>query len=214
MIWILFLAHQTQGEKKDNSKYLTQLPAQATSSIQTNTPVITIENLGVALTPSDLLASGSQNLCQSVFLKVSKPTWPELPCATACTSEMLSKSKCWYHTNHGVELYAESDVNRATCIKMYLTKSQCIGVIHETREGDPQPETLGKCRRIYAHSSFNAKDPKLTEYRLDIDCAHNTLINQSCVLNPVKSTFYEILKSPLSIDTRLRSHTSKPNSKT
>ena len=69
------------------------------SSLVTNAPVVNIEELGVALTPSDLLASSSHNLYQSVFLKISKPIWPELPCESRCKIDVFEKILCWTRSN-------------------------------------------------------------------------------------------------------------------
>ena len=155
-------------------------------SLVTNTPVLSMQELGVALSPSDLLASSSHNLYQSVFLKVSKPTWPELTCEGQCLTERYDETKYWYRTDQSIGFYEATNMTKARCLETCLAGDWCNGVIQETLEKDPQPETLGRCQTLTVESYFGPVDPKYTVFRLDLEC---------CKHNPAKNALYETLKT-------------------
>ena len=63
-------------------------------------PVI-LEEIGVSLIPTKVLASGTSTLFQSIFLKVNVPTIPEMTCKRSCSpsdqalEKLANEKTCW-----------------------------------------------------------------------------------------------------------------------
>ena len=100
-----------------------------TQRITSNIPVITIGDLGVVLTPSDLLASSSHNIYQSTFLKVDQPQWPKIPCADRCDEAVMASIACWENEEVYTPTYvAGRQVNRTRCMRFCFERPACVGV--------------------------------------------------------------------------------------
>ena len=75
MMWVLALGEKTRlARANENLQQFYQL-----------NQALVIEELGLAMLPSKLIASGTSTQFQSVFLKVEIPPIPKSPCAQECT---------------------------------------------------------------------------------------------------------------------------------
>ena len=182
-----------------------------TQRITSNIPVITIGDLGVVLTPSDLLASSSHNIYQSTFLKVDRPQWPKIPCADRCDEAVMASIACWENEEVYTPTYvAGGQVNRTRCMRFCFERPACVGVIHEIPRnfnGNLQ-EVKGVCRRLYSTADKSTNPtPKGMTFTLERNCVEKYFqVLQCSVTTPERPLAFTLKESVIQEHNHLMTH--------
>jgi len=162
MTLVLYLAESASAVAKDKDIYF----------VTSDSPIIH-EELGVALLPHSILAQGTENIYQSIFLKLETPVSPTKVCNLQCTPNMTEVTKmvsppdgCWIEkmaVSRTTILQTESPMTREKCLVLCLVNSQC-GVLTY----DPETSTCiiqtGSLYRV------NALDDRSTSATARLDC--------------------------------------------
>ena len=174
-----------------------------TTTLMNNNPLITIPEIGVVLTPTDILVSSSNNIYQSVFIKVDAFAWPPQHCNSKCIASDFTNLPCWSPTSQTVsKYYLKSPINRGECASTCASDNACKGVFFELTEKQDGTgaATKGTCRKLEEGRELLVRDHNLRGEYLTRTCMEDHLRQYKCSITGNEQSLSTILHKAASAE--------------